>query len=292
MAHKILVIDDEENLVLLIKRRLEANGYLVVTARNGREGLEQTLSQKPNLIITDVLMPEMTGYEMARQIRAKGGALATIPIIVITAKASMKDFFEAFNDVSFCQKPFDQQKLLDQIDGYMHKHGVSNGQAQTMTRPVEQSLSAEKPVTKTPPAQPAENITVQPAAKSVPGTGNVVLVGMDEYVLEKLRHTIAEKGYQVHLMYDENETIQMAESLKPKCIFIQFWEDSARFDATKIFNFLMSQPTLKSIPIAIFCVFTLEMDAYKNMKTAHIIGYSQSSDLLTKVQEFLDKNVK
>ncbi|MFH1593282.1 MAG: response regulator [Candidatus Omnitrophota bacterium] len=66
---KILVIDDEKEILTLVKRRLELEGYEVHTAGNGDEGLKRAKTLKPNLIICDVMMPEKDGFEVLREIR-------------------------------------------------------------------------------------------------------------------------------------------------------------------------------------------------------------------------------
>ena len=84
MAKKILFVDDEPYVVLLMKRRIEHNGYEVITAANGREGIEKARKEKPDLIIIDHTMPEMTGMEMCKQLKSDP-VTQKINVIVYTA---------------------------------------------------------------------------------------------------------------------------------------------------------------------------------------------------------------
>ncbi len=81
MNEKILVVEDDDALVLLLRRKLEADGYTVLSARNGVEGLNMVQNHQPDLILLDLMMPRMNGWEACRRIRE----LSDTPIIVLTA---------------------------------------------------------------------------------------------------------------------------------------------------------------------------------------------------------------
>lgn len=79
---KILVVDDEEEIVFLMRSRLEANGYEVVTANNGRDALVRVEKDKPDALLLDIMMPEVDGLTVLKEIRAKGGRM---PVFIMTA---------------------------------------------------------------------------------------------------------------------------------------------------------------------------------------------------------------
>jgi len=110
---KILVIDDEPHMVMMIKSRLEANNYEVISASNGKEGLEKIPQEKPDLIIVDVLMPEMDGYTFVRKLKI---ANDEIPIIVLTAKPGMADLFAEEGITDYLYKPFETEELLSTVE--------------------------------------------------------------------------------------------------------------------------------------------------------------------------------
>ncbi|HEX9780900.1 MAG TPA: response regulator [bacterium] len=112
---RILIADDEKELALAIKVRLEAAGYQVTTAHDGREALELAKQDRPDLILLDVLMPVMDGYACLRQLNAHYGHGA-IPVIVLTVRDYMKDLFALEGIEDYMIKPFDHEDLLLRMD--------------------------------------------------------------------------------------------------------------------------------------------------------------------------------
>lgn len=118
LKRKILVIDDEPGVVHLIKARLEANHYEVLTAYDGIEALERVTVDKPDLILLDILMPRMDGGTFLQEMK-KRGLMGTIPVIVLTAKANMREFFLIGGVVEFIVKPFEAKNLLREIEKHL-----------------------------------------------------------------------------------------------------------------------------------------------------------------------------
>jgi len=113
MALKILVCDDERHIVRLIQVNLEKQGYQVVTAYDGKEGLEKIRAEKPNLVVLDVMMPYMDGFEVLKSLR-KDPEFETLPVIMLTAKAQDKDVFEGYHYGAdmYLTKPFNPMELV------------------------------------------------------------------------------------------------------------------------------------------------------------------------------------
>jgi diguanylate cyclase (GGDEF)-like protein len=115
-GRRILVVDDDRNLRKIIQTNLELAGYEVSTAANGEEALGMLDSMQPNLIVLDVMMPIMDGYEIARRVR-RHPANTHVPIIMLTAKSEVEDKlagFEAGAD-DYITKPFGPQELLARV---------------------------------------------------------------------------------------------------------------------------------------------------------------------------------
>jgi len=87
-TQKILVIDDQPNLRLLVSKILEIEGYQVATAANGDEGIAMAKSEKPDLILMDVMMPKKNGYQLAAELKLKE-ATQQIPIVLMTGTSQM-----------------------------------------------------------------------------------------------------------------------------------------------------------------------------------------------------------
>lgn len=111
----ILVVDDEQHLALASKIRLQSRGYHVTTASNGRQALELIDTEKPHLIVLDVLMPVIDGYACLREINQRYGR-GTIPVLILTARDRMKELFELEGIEDYVIKPFDDEDLLTRID--------------------------------------------------------------------------------------------------------------------------------------------------------------------------------
>ncbi len=120
MSKKILIIDDEPDFIDMIQMRLEANGYDVVSAPDGIQGLEAAEEEKPNLILLDVMMPGWDGYETLRQLRKSPDA-RNIPVVMLTAKGESKSIFHAqdLGSADYLIKPCDAQELLSTVGKYI-----------------------------------------------------------------------------------------------------------------------------------------------------------------------------
>ena len=125
---KILVADDEQQLALAIKIRLQAKGYQVVTASDGRAALELADREKPDLVVMDVLMPGMDGYSCLRELNTRFGR-GKIPVIILTARDRMKDLFELEGIEDYVIKPFDHEDLLLRIERAFQRRAANNPSA-------------------------------------------------------------------------------------------------------------------------------------------------------------------
>ena len=112
---RILVVDDEQQLALAVKIRLQSRGYQVAVANDGQQALEAIEKEPPDLVILDVLMPVMDGYTFLRELNARVGR-GKIPVIILTARDRMKDLFEVEGIEDYIVKPFDYEDLLLRID--------------------------------------------------------------------------------------------------------------------------------------------------------------------------------
>jgi DNA-binding NarL/FixJ family response regulator len=113
----LLLIDDDPNLILLVKDYLEFRGYQVTTAENGREALEILKTATPDMIICDVMMPEMDGYTFVEHIR-NNVETEWIPVLFLSAKGQSQDRVKGLNtgaDV-YMVKPFEPEELVAQVE--------------------------------------------------------------------------------------------------------------------------------------------------------------------------------
>jgi len=117
-GHRVLVVDDDRNLRKIIATNLELAGFAVETAADGREALENVERFLPDVVLLDLMMPHMDGYEVARHLRGhQNPSIANVPIIILTAKSETEDKlrgFEAGAD-DYITKPFGPQELLARV---------------------------------------------------------------------------------------------------------------------------------------------------------------------------------
>jgi len=114
---RLLLIDDDPNLILLVKDYLEFRGYQVDTAENGQEALDLLQRETPDMIICDVMMPQMDGYSFVEHVR-KDARTSWIPVLFLSAKGQSQDRVKGLNigaDV-YMVKPFEPEELVAQVE--------------------------------------------------------------------------------------------------------------------------------------------------------------------------------
>ncbi|MDD5772042.1 MAG: response regulator [bacterium] len=119
---KILVVDDETMIREMVKTRLEANNYEVITAGDGQEALEKVRRENPDLILLDLMLPKVNGYKVCRMLKFDD-KYKKIPIIMLTARTA-EDDIKAGKEVGadlYLTKPFDSKILLEKIEELLKK---------------------------------------------------------------------------------------------------------------------------------------------------------------------------
>ena len=114
--HTILIVDDEKDLVSMVKLRLEATGYDTIEAYDGQEALTKAQNENPDLIILDLMLPKMDGYKVCRMLKFYS-RYKSIPIILFTARAqdSDKDLGKEVGADAYMTKPFEAEALLSKV---------------------------------------------------------------------------------------------------------------------------------------------------------------------------------
>jgi DNA-binding response OmpR family regulator len=116
MTKKILIVDDEENIVISLEFLIEQAGYELRVAKNGEEALTQVSSFAPDLILLDVMMPKINGFEVCRRVREMPGG-QSFKIIMLTAKGREVEITKglAMGADTYITKPFSTKELMAQI---------------------------------------------------------------------------------------------------------------------------------------------------------------------------------
>jgi DNA-binding response OmpR family regulator len=115
MAKKVLVVDDDPNTVKFLSAALEDNGYEPIGAQNGKEGLEKIMSEKPDLVILDVMMPKKTGFVLFKQLR-RDDNFKDLPVIMLTGVAEILEDLDAQSEDTL-ERPYDslREKMREAI---------------------------------------------------------------------------------------------------------------------------------------------------------------------------------
>lgn len=244
---KILIVDDEPSIVEVLRSRLIASGYETCSAGDGVEALEKVVSEKPDLIILDVLMPRMTGFEALKKIRDTPES-HKLPALVISAKSSMKDYFTDITGVEFIPKPYDAKELVNRV-----------------------------------------GILVGDKAAPHSGSKRVILAGVEDFLIGKIRTFLSSKNYQVLTALNEEDAFTMAKNLRPGFILCQFWEEASILDPKKLGGKLAEHASLVNLPLYVYCKEALSIDAMKTFKGDRLITYNDSVDLLKKLEATISK---
>ncbi|MFA5059738.1 MAG: response regulator [Candidatus Omnitrophota bacterium] len=235
MANKVLVVDDDPVSLELLRARLSANGYTVVSAVDGSEGLQKAKQDKPDLIVTDFMMPQMDGFTFFKELK-KDEKMASIPIIVLTARAKIEDSFKVFGVDSFLTKPLNMDLFLSEVakltknsDLLNKLSGAPTGtpevkkpEAKTEAKPPEPKSKPAEPTKQPEPPKPVKPSVAKPSADVKSNAKNKVLIfGANESIMNKMLQELEGKKCQVTLLKDDKQLVSQAEKLEVNLIFLQ-----------------------------------------------------------------------
>jgi DNA-binding response OmpR family regulator len=115
-APRILLVDDEVSLVKMVGKRLQLGGFEVIEAVDGEEALAKASAERPDLIILDLMLPKVTGFEVCKRLK-QDAAMRHIPIVIFTARAQEKDeqLLMSYGADAYIRKPFRADELFSTI---------------------------------------------------------------------------------------------------------------------------------------------------------------------------------
>jgi CheY-like chemotaxis protein len=286
---KILVADDEPDIVQALKNFLEDHGYQVFTASNGIEALEISRREKPHLIILDVMMPQMSGLQFVEALRSARAEIGFVPVIVISARASMGDFFSPSDITHFFAKPFKMEDLLKTI-------------TETLGGPDSKEALKKKEAPKT-DAAPSFKSDYHPEKESDFGgfpedakawnasaRATVIVLGVEETLVSKLKKYLESLKCDVRDAMDEADALAKIKENPPALVLCQYWGDSEILDAGEVQSSLRA--SYPSIFVAIFCEQRWVKAASEQFKTEQILPYQTAADLYKTLSTFIGKRFK
>ncbi len=126
MKRKILVVDDEDDILNFLELVLSEKGYEVVTASGGQEALTRAQLERPDLVLLDIMMPQMDGWEVLKLLRVDEET-AEIPVAMLSARTEARDRVQGLQEgaIDYICKPFSLSELLGKIEAIFSQAGVS-----------------------------------------------------------------------------------------------------------------------------------------------------------------------
>ena len=145
MPKRLLVVDDDASLLLAVSETLRAEGYVVTTARRGAEALVRIAERMPDLIISDIRMPGMDGYQLARNLRSAPHT-RLIPIVFLTAKDETADRVAGFRSGvdAYVTKPFEPEELVAIVAGILERVERTRGDLARMFGENEKEITFQR----------------------------------------------------------------------------------------------------------------------------------------------------
>lgn len=256
---KVLVVDDDPTLRRMIISRLESKNYAVVSATEGAEAFQKIKDEKPQLMILDVLMPGMTGYDLIRKMKGLPARLRQIPVILVTGKESMKNFFESWEIFGMLIKPFDGAALVAKVEEAIGPSGANPGDA---------------------------------AGKGSASSKRLLFISHQSFVGEYMRNYFEPKSYQVAAETEPDQAVRRVGTSQVDFIFAHFYQDPAVMSMEGIYGRLQGMPDSKNIPFVIFCEREKLAEAVKTFRrNIPVIVYDSLENAVKKIEVFLRTGV-
>lgn len=217
MKRVILVIDDEPESVMLLEEILVQEGYDVVSARNGREGLEKVREHRPDLVISDVVMPEMDGFTFLKELR-KDPEISNTPIFILTVREKMWDTFSLYNPQAFLTKPLNPPQLISEIRACFGENAL-----------------------------PSWNGADDPSQKR---HKRIMIAGHLAPVIKSLAHQLNQHNCDVQVFLSAREFIEKAEAFIPDLILLDVFIDEGQ--SGRLIQDIRKSKILYKKPVVIF----------------------------------------
>lgn len=233
----VLCVEDEKDLREYIVEELEDNGLETYEARDGVEGLQMVLRHKPDIVVSDISMPRMSGLELVRQVRQDHPELADMPFIFLTAFTDREDMLEGLESGAddYLTKPVDFEMLRTKV-------ATALRQSQRMIeRKQEQQVKLYKALTASVPEQTPEPKQTLPKHK-------LILVGESNPGLWDVQHALEALGQDVRVFTSGLSFLKKVETLEVDAILLWLHTDDMQGPMIAAMNKSRGQKTIVVLP--------------------------------------------
>ena len=214
---KILVVEDEATTRMLIVMELEKAGYQVFQAEDGVAGYQVAKAMKPDLIIADILMPQMDGNELMKKLRESEFG-KNILFMVLSARTQMKDYFEVMKADDFISKPFKAEDLLARVDRVL-------GQLRAERQAEVDKAAADK-------------------------KKKVLILDDESKEYDKFKKILMDHKYEVNVAKSLDECLETAISFKPNLVALRFIID--RINGDEMIKTLKEISSIRNVPYVVY----------------------------------------
>jgi len=258
----ILLIEDEADLVVMSRGLLTRKGYRVVTASNGKEGLEKLAEITPHLIILDINMPEMDGATFYEHIYDHANKKAKYPVMVVTARAHLGELFAKLDVDGFMTKPFELDQYLHEIEIIMSKRYGSPGD---FASEKQNSQSPRKPVRK------------------------VLVIEDDQTAFDRIVLAFVNRGYDLAAAKTGVDGIEYAMENPPDMVLIKLGLPDLPGDVVALK--LRKMPKTMDIPLLLYrpfdmrSVYTVEKQICDKIGIDKLVESDEPNALLSELEK-------
>lgn len=247
MKKKILVVDDEPEILEATDSCLTMNGYEVHTATNGEEAFDVARKIQPDLILLDVMMAKMTGYEFLQRLKKQKGTGKSVPVIVMSGKKTMKDFFSSWDIFTFLDKPFNADQLVSLITKALGEHDAAGGPAAAFT---------------------------------------AFAVAFEEDLGNQIRYFLESYGFQVFSLPENHDVIMDPSSVRPDIVFFHYDSGPAKDNAEMLYRRIQHRKDRDLIQFVVFCQDFTEAEVRRELGAKYVIRYQTFAELIHGIERY------
>lgn len=232
---KILIVEDEPEMRTMLALELETSGYDVFQAGDGDAGFRLAAEVRPDLIISDMMMPAMDGNQLLKKLRASDFG-KDIPFVVLTARGKMRDYFEAVKVDEFIEKPFNADDFLSKVESVLARSKAKEPLPRQISSADTAGLNQASPPVKKPKISNEKR--------------KVLLVENDLAVYVELQNTFRDYGYEVKVVNLPSKCLEEMAQFIPDVIVAKYSLDQITGD--KLAELIRGMPHYHDIPIIIY----------------------------------------
>ena len=249
MSRKILIITPDFNLGVMIEARLDVEDYTIFFTHDGEEGLAQVRKQRPNLIILDAMLPGISSYQVIDTLK-NSAETRNIPLLILSERSEFHPLFKEAGIHSFMTKPVIPVQLFKKVKAVFESEGKKSPDKEILQK-------------------------------------TILLAGAESFILEKIKKCLEGEGYEVEIGWNQEDISKKINQTPPALFLLQFWDDPEVWDAVDLVRGLKNELRKKKIPLLVFCLESLVLEAKNNRMKVPVLTYFESPDLLTGLKNHL-----